>query len=93
MVIIKADVLFIVAIIGLGGSFFVSGDMHSLVKSVEYHLMSALLLLIVSYFFYAQYEGRQYKNCSSCQIGNIIGVTGIELAKLLALFLVALLVL
>jgi len=84
--------LFIAALIGLGGSFFVSGNMHSLLESVEYYFMFALLVLIVSYFFYAQYEGKQYKNCSSCQIGNIIGVTGIELAKLLALFLLALFV-
>jgi len=48
--------------------------------------MLSMLFFIVVYFFYAQYEGKQYKNCSSCQIGNIIGTSAIELFKLLVLF-------
>jgi len=32
------------------------------------------LLLMVGFFFYAQYEANQYKQCTSCQIGNNIGV-------------------
>jgi peptide deformylase len=80
-------VLFISSIIGLVGSFFVSSETLETLKSVENYLMLSMLGLIVVYFFYAQYEGRQYKNCSSCQIGNIIGTSAIELAKLLALFI------
>jgi len=80
-------VLFISAIIGLIGSFFVSEETLVTLKSVENYLMTFMLGLIVIYFFYAQYEGRQYKNCSSCQIGNIIGTSAIELTKLLVLFL------
>ena len=34
----------------------------------------AVLLLMVGYFFYAQYEAKKYKQCTSCQIGNNIGV-------------------
>jgi len=33
-----------------------------------------VLLLMLGFFFYAQYEAKQYKQCSSCQIGNNIGV-------------------
>jgi len=33
-----------------------------------------VLLLMVSFFFYAQYEAKKYSQCSSCQIGNNIGV-------------------
>jgi cadmium resistance protein CadD (predicted permease) len=49
--------------------------------------MLSMLILLVIYFFYAQYEGKQYKNCTSCQIGNIIGTTAIGLAKLGVLFI------
>ena len=80
-------VLFISAIIGLVGSFFVSEETLITLKSVESYLMASMLGLIVIYFFYAQYEGRQYKNCSSCQIGNIIGTSAIELTKLVVLFI------
>ncbi|MCB4753459.1 MAG: peptide deformylase [Sulfurovum sp.] len=34
----------------------------------------AIILLMIGFFFYAQYEAKQYKQCSSCQIGNNIGV-------------------
>ncbi|MDQ1326081.1 MAG: peptide deformylase [Campylobacterota bacterium] len=34
----------------------------------------AVILLMIGFFFYAQYEAKQYKQCSSCQIGNNIGV-------------------
>jgi len=78
---------FISAILGLIGSFFVSEETLQTLKEVENYLMASMLGLIVVYFFYAQYEGKQYKNCSSCQIGNIIGTSAIELVKLLAVFI------
>jgi len=31
-------------------------------------------LLMIGFFFYAQYEAKKYKQCTSCQIGNNIGV-------------------
>jgi peptide deformylase len=33
-----------------------------------------VILLMIGFFFYAQYEAKKYKQCSSCQIGNNIGV-------------------
>ena len=33
-----------------------------------------VLVLMVIYFFYAQYEAKKYRQCSSCQIGNQIGI-------------------
>jgi peptide deformylase len=80
--------LFVTAILGLISSFFVAEETLPTLKSVQNYLMAAMFGLTVLYFFYAQYEGRQYKNCSSCQIGNIIGTTAIELAKLFVLFIV-----
>jgi len=78
---------FITAIVGVIISFFLSAEALNIVKMVENYSMIFMLSLLVIYFFYAQYEGKQYKNCSSCQIGNIIGVTTISLVKLLFLFL------
>ncbi len=34
----------------------------------------AVIALMIGFFFYAQYESKKYKQCSSCQIGNNIGV-------------------
>ena len=33
-----------------------------------------VIILMIGFFFYAQYEAKKYKQCSSCQIGNNIGV-------------------
>ena len=33
----------------------------------------AIFLLLIGFFFYAQYEAKKYKQCTSCQIGNQIG--------------------
>jgi peptide deformylase len=79
-------VLFITSLVGIVGSFFLPKEIVTMLSSIENYLMLSMLVLLVIYFFYAQYEGRQYKNCSSCQIGNIIGTSFIELIKLTVLF-------
>jgi len=78
--------MFVAALVGVGVSFFLSAENLAVLKMVENYAMLIMFVLLVVYFFYAQYEGRQYKNCSSCQVGNIIGVTAISFAKLLVLF-------
>ena len=47
-------------------------------------LVSSLIviLLAISYFFYAQYEGKKYVSCDSCQLGNIIGTVTVSLFRL-----------
>ncbi|WP_457746224.1 peptide deformylase [Sulfurimonas sp.] len=77
-----------VAFLALFSKFFLSNEAVVTLREYENYAMLASLFLTIIYFFYAQYEGKQYKNCSSCQIGNIIGVTAITLTKLLALFIV-----
>ena len=77
--------LFVLGIIGLVSSFFVSDEINSTIATAENYILLALLTLMVIYFFYAQYEGKEYKHCTSCQIGNIIGTTTILLVKLLLL--------
>ena len=34
----------------------------------------SIIILLVGFFFYAQYEAKKYKQCTSCQIGNQIGI-------------------
>ena len=34
----------------------------------------AVIILMIGFFFYAQYEAKQFRQCTSCQIGNNIGV-------------------
>lgn len=78
--------LFALSFVALLSLFFLSDESVAVLESAENYAMIALFVLIVTYFFYAQYEGKQYKQCSSCQIGNIVGVTAIEFAKLIVLF-------
>jgi peptide deformylase len=78
---------FIVGILGVISKFFLSAEHIKILTSAENYLMLFMLFLLVVYFFYAQYEGKQYKHCTSCQIGNIIGTTAISASKLLILFL------
>ena len=81
-------ILFVVGIVALITKFFLSTAMLGNLKTAENTLMLTMLFLSVVYFFYAQYEGKQYKHCSSCQIGNIIGTTVFSLTRVFVLFLV-----
>ncbi len=78
--------LLVVAIVGLIMSFFIDAQNIALLKDVENYTLMGMLALVVVYFFYAQHEGKQYKHCTSCQIGNIIGTTVLLLVKLALLF-------
>jgi len=80
------NVLFIAGILGLIMGFFMEGENLTLLKEVQNYTLLGMLALVIVYFFYAQYEGKQYKHCTSCQIGNIIGTTLILLIKLVLLF-------
>lgn len=44
------------------------------IYTIDKFLFPTILVLMVSFFFYAQYEAKKYSQCSSCQIGNNIGV-------------------
>ncbi len=41
---------------------------------IDQFLVPTIFALMVGFFFYAQYEAKKYSRCSSCQIGNNIGV-------------------
>ena len=57
--------------------------------SFQLYTSLGVILLNIYYFFYAQYEGKQFTSCSSCQIGNIIGTSIISLFKLSLLVLLS----
>jgi len=77
--------LLVLGILALVASFFVSEERLAVLAEVQNYLLGAMAFLVLVYFFYAQYEGKQYKHCTSCQIGNIIGTTILLLIKLAAL--------
>jgi len=61
-------------------AFFVTDK--SFIFTSQLYGAGAVVLLDIIYFFYAQYEGKKYVGCGSCQIGNIIGTVAISLLKL-----------
>ncbi len=78
--------LFALGIVALAAKFFLLAENIVLLKMMENYILLSMIALSVVYFFYAQYEGKQYKHCSSCQIGNIIGTTLISLVRTGVLF-------
>lgn len=69
------------------GSLFVGEAFSQQLWSYQIYLFFSALFLNVVYFFYAQYEGRKFTSCTSCQIGNIIGTSVISLIKLFVIIL------
>lgn len=44
------------------------------IYNLDKFLFPIIVVLMIGFFFYAQYEAKKYSQCSSCQIGNNIGV-------------------
>lgn len=63
--------------------FFSSVSIRELIYKIDTYLLVSVPVFMILYFFYAIYESRQYKQCTSCQIGNIIGTTVILAFQLL----------
>lgn len=57
--------------------FFVSEPVRQWVYRIDIFALMTAVLLMIGYFLYAQYESRLYKQCTSCQTGNIIGTVAI----------------
>lgn len=93
----KRDKILLVANISMGlmvvlllSSFFIS-DKGLLGSLWDYQLFASSFVVVLElfYFFYAQYEGKLYTSCSSCQLGNIIGTTMVALVKLSFIVLIS----
>jgi len=68
-------------LIGMVGIFIASFFKDGLWSYQLYTALSVVVSTVV-YFFYAQYEGKKYTSCTSCQIGNIFGEVFIVFVKL-----------
>jgi len=44
------------------------------IYTIDKFLFPSIVLLMIVFFFYAQYEAKKFSQCSSCQVGNNIGV-------------------
>ena len=74
--------IMIMMVLLLISSLFVDKPLSQELWSYQGYLALSALGLSVIYFFYAQYEGKKFTSCTSCQIGNIIGTAVILLVKL-----------
>jgi peptide deformylase len=63
--------------------FFITPELRQLLFMIDKIALIPIPLLMVIYFLYAQYEARLYKQCTSCQVGNIIGTVAILAFQLL----------
>ena len=67
--------------------FIVSPEWQQIIYTLDKIALALVPLLMVIYFLYAQHEAKIYKQCTSCQIGNIIGTTAIMTGQLLVVAL------
>jgi len=44
------------------------------IYKIDKFIFPAIIILMVGFFIYAFYESKKYRQCSSCQVGNNIGV-------------------
>lgn len=63
--------------LSLATPFFVSPLIQEWIYRIDIVALISAVVLMIGYFFYAQYESRLYKQCTSCQTGNIIGTVAI----------------
>ncbi len=88
--IVKAiNITMLAMLILLIGSFFVEDETAKSIWQYQVNMSFFAVGLNVIYFFYAQYEGKKFTSCTSCQIGNIIGTAVISLIKLGILMLLS----
>jgi len=76
---------FIALLVALFGGF-------EFVLRHAFSLFGLELAWLILYFFYARYETKKYKNCTSCQNANIIGTAGIYFAVMTLLLIAALII-
>ena len=79
--------LFFMAISLFFPLFNISKETIDTIYGIDKMIFPAVIALMIGFFFYAQYEAKKYRQCSSCQIGNNIGVIikRVTLASVLAI--------
>lgn len=83
------NIIMIVMVALLMGSFFMDDSASGQLLNYQTYLFFTSIVLNIVYFFYAQYEGKRFTSCTSCQIGNIIGTAVILLIKLSVVMLLS----
>lgn len=83
------NVLMIIMVVLFGSLFFIDKDLSKQIFQYQKILLLLGVMLNIIYFFYAQYEGKKFTSCTSCQIGNIIGTTIISFLRLLVIFILS----
>ncbi len=63
--------------------FFASAEWLGHIFIADCAVMAATVAMIAGYIGYAFYESKKYKQCTSCQTGNIIGTTAILALQLI----------
>jgi len=66
--------LFIMGVTLFAPLFDFSQETMDTLYSIDKFLFPSVIILMIGFFFYAQYEAKQYRQCSSCQVGNNVGV-------------------
>jgi len=69
-----ADKLLFLMGLSLIAPFIFSKNTLTSIYSVDKFLYPSIILLMIGFFIYAFYESKKYRQCSSCQVGNNIGV-------------------
>ena len=84
-----ANLLTAAMVINFIVSFFVANETKELLWEYQLYASLGVVGLNILYFFYGLYEGRIYKQCTSCQVGNFIGTVAISLVKLTVIMLLS----
>ncbi|MBD3794071.1 MAG: peptide deformylase [Campylobacterales bacterium] len=66
--------LFIMGLTLLSPLLNLSKETLNTIYTIDKVIVPLIFILMIGFFFYAQYEAKQYRQCSSCQIGNNVGV-------------------
>jgi peptide deformylase len=83
------NIILVLMGINLLVSFLVSNELKAILWNAQLYATLGVVFLNIVYFFYAQYEGKKYTNCMSCQIGNILGTSALSFIKLSLLMLIS----
>ncbi len=70
--------------------FEIDKEMVSKIVNFNKYGYITIWILMLIYFVYAQYEAKKYRQCTSCQIGNQLGIIGKRLAISTIIFLISL---
>ncbi len=78
-----AKYLMLIIVATFATPLFVSMHTLEIISIADRYLLALSFVSIICYFFYAQYESKKYKQCTSCQTGHTVGVSILLLAQLL----------